>query len=127
MAARKVLVADDDETTLFVLGTVLDLEDFEVTLVADGDAALSALLAAPSDAAVLDHAMPGRTGLEVIEALRADDRTSTLPVVLLSGVDRDSLPADPLAAGADGYVSKPFSPLHLIELLQQLMDDRSRR
>jgi len=122
-----VLVADDDEVTRRVLSTVLDLEDFEVTLVEDGDAALSALLAAPPDAAVLDHMMPGRTGLEVLVALREDERTRTLPVVLLTGVERDTLPADPIESGADAFVAKPFSPLHLIEVLEQLMDDRSRR
>lgn len=127
MAGRRVLVADDDEMTRRVLSTVLDLEDFEVTMVEDGDAALASLLAAPPDAAVLDHMMPGRTGLEVLAALRGDDRTRTLPVVLLTGVDRDALPSDPLESGADAYVTKPFSPLHLIEVLEQLMGDRSGR
>lgn len=126
MTGRRVLVADDDEITRRVLATVLDLEAFEVTLVEDGDAALSAMLQAPPDVAVLDHRMPGRTGLEVLAALRADERTATLPVVLLSGVERAELPGDPIESGASAFVSKPFSPLHLIEVLEQVMDDRSR-
>lgn len=126
MTGRRVLVADDDEITRRVLATVLDLEAFEVTLVEDGDAALSALLQAPPDVAVLDHRMPGRTGLEVLAALRADERTATLPVVLLSGVERAELPGDPIESGASAFVGKPFSPLHLIEVLEQVMDDRSR-
>lgn len=119
-----MLVADDDEMTRRVLSTVLDLEEYEVTIVPDGDAAVESALSAPPDAAVLDQMMPGRTGLEVLAALRADERTASLPVVLLTGLDASALGADPLELGADAYLTKPFSPLHLIEVLEDLMARR---
>lgn len=125
MARRTVLVADDDPMTRQVLSTVLDLEEFEVVLAEDGDEALRLLREDTPDAAVLDHMMPGLSGMEVITALREDEATKHLPVVLLTAAQASSLPADPLDAGAQAHLEKPFSPLHLIEVLESLMGGRS--
>ena len=121
MARRTVLVADDDPMTRQVLSTVLDLEEFEVVLAEDGDEALRLLREQPPDAAVLDQMMPGRSGLEVIAALRADEATAHLPLILLTAAQAGSLPADPVDEGAQAHLEKPFSPLHLIEVLESLM------
>lgn len=120
MARRTVLVADDDAMTRQVLSTVLDLEEFEVVLAEDGDEALRLLREDPPDAAVLDHMMPGKSGLEVLAALREDEATAHLPVVLLTAAQASALPADPVGEGARAHLEKPFSPLHLIEVLESL-------
>lgn len=125
MARRTVLVADDDPMTRQVLSTVLDLEEFEVVLAEDGDEALRLLREDPPDAAVLDHMMPGKSGLEVLAALREDDATATLPVILLTAAQASALPADPLGEGARAHLEKPFSPLHLIEVLESLLGRRA--
>lgn len=124
MARRTVLVADDDPMTRQVLATVLDLEEFEVVLAEDGDQALELLRGELPDAVVLDHMMPGKSGMEVIALLRADEATAKLPIVLLTAAQSSSLPADPVEAGADAHLEKPFSPLHLIEVLESLLGDR---
>lgn len=121
MPRRTVLVADDDPMTRQVLSTVLDLEEFEVLLAEDGDEALELLRKELPDAAVLDHMMPGKSGMEVIAALRADEATKHLPVVLLTAAQASSLPGDPVGEGAQAHLEKPFSPLHLIEVLESLM------
>ena len=118
---RRVLVADDDLMTRKVLSTVLDLEQYEVVLAVDGDEALAVLAGGGVDAAVLDQQMPGHTGLEVLERARSDDATAGVPVVLLTAVVAPSLEVDPLEAGADAFISKPFSPLHLVEVLDDLL------
>lgn len=125
MARRTVLVADDDPMTRQVLATVLDLEEFEVVLAEDGNQALELLRKDPPDAAVLDHMMPGLSGMEVIAELRADDATRDLPVVLLTAAQTSSLPGDPVDEGAQAHLEKPFSPLHLIEVLESLMGGRA--
>lgn len=125
MARRTVLVADDDPMTRQVLSTVLDLEEFEVVLAEDGDEALRLLREDTPDAAVLDHMMPGLSGMEVITALREDEATRNLPVVLLTAAQASSLPADPVSEGAQAHLEKPFSPLHLIEVLESLMGGRT--
>jgi CheY-like chemotaxis protein len=121
MARRTVLVADDDEMTREVLSTVLDLEHFEVLLAEDGDEALRMISERVPDAVVLDHMMPGTNGLEVLRRLRADEATADLPVILLTAAQAGALPADPLEAGAEAHLEKPFSPLHLLEVLESLL------
>jgi CheY-like chemotaxis protein len=117
--AGRVLVADDDALVRHVLSTVLDHGDFEVVEVADGSSALAQVLADPPIAVVLDHWMPGMTGLEVLAALRASPATAALPVVVLTG-DHDQVVAA-VAAGADAVLTKPFSPLHLLDVLADLV------
>lgn len=121
MARRTVLVADDDPMTRQVLSTVLDLEEFEVVLAEDGEEALRLLRETELDAAILDHMMPGLSGLEVLAALREDEGTAHLPVVLLTAAQASALPADPADEGARAHLEKPFSPLHLIEVLESLL------
>lgn len=124
MARRTVLVADDDAMTRQVLATVLDLEQFEVILAEDGEEALSLLQENLPDAVVLDHMMPGLSGMEVLARLRADEATAELPVVLLTAAQPSSLPANPVDEGAQAHLEKPFSPLHLIEVLESIMGGR---
>lgn len=121
---RRVLVADDDLMTRKVLSTVLDLEGYVAVLAEDGEEALALLREGGLDAAVLDQTMPGHTGLAVLAALRAAEATATLPVVLLTAVAAPRLDVDPLEAGADAFIAKPFSPLHLVEVLDELLGDR---
>lgn len=123
-AAPCVLVADDDLMTRKVLSTVLDLEGYRVVTAVDGRQALEVLDEQPVHAAVLDHAMPELTGLEVIEQLRSSSTLADLPVVLLTAVVAPSFETDPLEAGADALISKPFSPLHLVDVLARLLGTR---
>jgi CheY-like chemotaxis protein len=121
-ARRRVLVADDDAMTLQVLRTVLDLEEFEVVLAEDGREALELALSQKFDGIVLDQMMPGLTGMEVLALLRAEPSTRDLPIVLLTAAVPSSLPHDPIEMGADAHLAKPFSPLHLIQVLEDLIE-----
>lgn len=114
---RRVLVVDDDDLTLEILATILNLEDFEVVTAVDGAGALAAAEATPPDVVVLDVMMPDIDGLEVCRRLRAREATRTVPVILLTARDRPDDREAGLAAGADAYVTKPFSPLALIETI----------
>src|SRR6056297_695293 len=104
MARRTVLVADDDEITRQVLSTVLDLEEFEVQLAEGGEEALAQVRRSRPDAVVLDHVMPGRSGLEVLAELRADEDLADPPVILLTAAQDSALPADPMGEGARAHL-----------------------
>jgi CheY-like chemotaxis protein len=117
MTERHVLVVDDDPLILEVLQTVLDLEEFEVTTVRDGETALAALAEHRPDVVVCDVMMPGIDGLEVCRRIKQDPETRDLPVVLLTARDRAEDRAAGEAAGCDAYLIKPFSPLHLIDVI----------
>ncbi|MBW3664801.1 MAG: response regulator [Actinobacteria bacterium] len=123
--SHRVLVADDDNVTLDVLRAILDLDEFEVETAADGTEALERARTVRFDVVVLDVMMPGLNGFEVCRALKDDPATASVPVVLLTARDREEDRAEGIAAGCDAYLTKPFSPLHLIEVLSELGLDRS--
>jgi DNA-binding response OmpR family regulator len=120
-APARVLVADDEEDIrLLVCLAVRKAGCTVVGAVADGRQALAGALAEVPDLVVLDVSMPGATGLEVCEALRADPVTAGCRVLLLSaGASPDDV-ARGLAAGADAYLPKPFTVAGLVDRVRQL-------
>jgi CheY-like chemotaxis protein len=117
---RNVLLVDDDPLILEILRTILDLEEFEVTTVADGRQALASVAASPPDVVVCDVMMPEVDGFEVCRTLKSEPTTADLPVILLTARDR---PEDRQAgedAGCDAYLTKPFSPLQLIDVIRDV-------
>ncbi len=114
--ARRVLVVDDDPLIREVLQTILDLRELEVSTASDGAGALASLAEDPlPDVVVCDVMMPGIDGFEVCRRIKDDPRTRDVPVILLTARDRAEDRAAGLAAGCDDYVTKPFSPLALID------------
>lgn len=87
---------------------------FEVQAVADGQAALEAVRANPPDVVLADVMMPRLDGFDLLRALRADERTRTLPVIMLSARTGEEACVDGLGAGADDYLVKPFSARELL-------------
>ncbi len=117
-ARQRVLLVDDDPTLLEVLTTALNLEDLDVVPASDGEAALRIAADGGVDLVVCDVGMPDPDGLEVCRRLKADPRTRELPVILLTCRDTDQDRSRGQAAGCDAYVTKPFSPLELLELIR---------
>lgn len=116
---RNVLVVDDDELTIEILTMILDLEEFEVSVARDGLAALERVAERRPDVIVLDMRMPGLDGLEVCRRLKSDPVTAEVPVIALTGQDGEDDRRDALAAGCDLFVTKPFSPLGLIDTIRE--------
>lgn len=116
--AHLVLVAEDDASVRLTLQYVLMDEGFDVVFAEDGEAALEMALSSHPDVILLDQIMPKMDGKEVLQALRKDESTRSIPVVVLSGMDRGPAEEWP---GAH-FVGKPFSPDHLIERIRTLLD-----
>jgi PAS domain S-box-containing protein len=108
-----VLVADDNGDMRQYLGRLL-AGAYEVEAVADGEAALAAARQRPPDLVLADVMMPGLDGFGLLGALRADPRTKTVPVVLLSARAGEESRVEGLAAGADDFLVKPFSARELL-------------
>lgn len=106
---RTILVVEDDEAVAGVVQQQLQREGYYCECVADGAQALSSVRRHPPDLILLDRVLPGLTGDEVVRRLKADPRTRSIPVVMLTGKDAESDELVGLALGADDYVSKPFS------------------
>jgi two-component system alkaline phosphatase synthesis response regulator PhoP len=119
---RRVLIVDDDPLILDVLTTILDLEDLEVRSAPDGEAALDRLAEELPDVVVCDVMMPGIDGLEVCRRIKTNAATADVPVILLTARDRAEDRAAGEAAGCDAYLTKPFSPLDLIDQIAAVAD-----
>ena len=113
MRGRPVLVADDDSDILSLITLRLELDGFEVIGAPDGERAVEAALERTPDLALIDVTMPKLDGYEVSERLRHDERTSAIPIILLTARVQDSDVARGIEAGADDYVKKPFSTADL--------------
>jgi two-component system alkaline phosphatase synthesis response regulator PhoP len=117
---RVVLVVDDDDAIRTVVRSVLEADGFEVVEAADGPAALlllNAILGRGPDAVVLDVMMPGIDGIEVCEKI---DHTK-VKVIMLSARDDAETKERATAAGADAYLTKPFSAIELLDAVEKLV------
>lgn len=113
----KILIADDDPQMVRALRITLAARGYEVITAADGKAALDAAIKNHPDVIVIDLGMPGLTGIEVIEALRG---WTQVPVLVVSGRSESWDKVAALDAGADDYVTKPFSADELLARIRAL-------
>ena len=107
----KVLVADDEETMVRSLSTLLRQEGYEVAAAADGPQALEAARAQRPDLILLDIMLPGVDGVEVCRQIRT---WSTVPIIMLTAKTAEVDKVVGLEVGADDYVTNPFSPRELV-------------
>jgi cyclic di-GMP phosphodiesterase len=114
----RLLLVDDDPGLLMLLRTTFEVVDLDVEEARNAAEAEARLAARRPDVIVLDVAMPGVDGLAFCRLLKADPATSSVPVVILSGSDTAEEAAR--AAGAEAFLEKPFSPLDLLGLVEQL-------
>jgi len=113
VSAARVLVADDNADMRDYLRRLLERR-YEVVAVADGQAALERIRADLPDLVLADVMMPRLDGFGLVAAIRADERTRTLPAILLSARAGEESRIEGLAAGADDYLIKPFSARELL-------------
>jgi len=117
----KVLIADDQEGVRAVIRLTLDSGHFDILEAPDGATAVQKAREAQPDIVFLDWTMPGMSGIEVCKALRADPRTSHTKVVMVTGRVEAEEEAAGFAAGADDYITKPFSPLELLDKVSEVL------
>ncbi|OPZ30662.1 MAG: Sensory transduction protein regX3 [Lentisphaerae bacterium ADurb.BinA184] len=112
MAARHILIAEDDPHIRDGLQDALASEGYRVTAVSDGLAALAAVRAGGIDLALLDVMMPGKSGYDVCRDIRKTDER--LPIIILTAKGEEIDKVVGLQLGADDYVTKPFSVRELL-------------
>ncbi|MBV8479335.1 MAG: response regulator transcription factor, partial [Actinobacteria bacterium] len=118
MSGQRVLVVDDEPQILRALGTTLRGAGYAVDTAATASAALAAAAASPPEAVILDLVLPDGNGTEVTRELRT---WSQSPVIVLSAVGEEKAKIAALDAGADDYVTKPFSVDELLARLRAVM------
>jgi DNA-binding response OmpR family regulator len=117
----RVVIAEDDRTLREMLVVVLEGAGYEVSAHEDGRAAVAAVEQQKPDAVLLDVSMPVMSGLEAARALRDSRDSATVPILLLTAHGQWVDVSDGFEAGADDYVTKPFSPQDLIHRIEALL------
>jgi two-component system, OmpR family, alkaline phosphatase synthesis response regulator PhoP len=121
---RKILVVDDDVEMLELLGFILRKAGFAVGTAKDGVDALKKACSISPDLILLDLMMPKLDGFAVCEILRGDPATASVPIVVLTAMSGQLSRFAGLEAGASDYVTKPFSPKHLVSRIETLLAAR---
>jgi two-component system, OmpR family, response regulator MtrA len=122
----RILVADDDEDIRMLVVMRLQHSGHDVSQAGDGASAVESCRNEAPDLVVLDLMMPGMNGLDACRTIRSDPALARTPVILLTARAQSSDVEAGLAAGADDYITKPFSPRDLAERVDALLAQGER-
>jgi two-component system phosphate regulon response regulator PhoB len=117
----RVLIVEDEAVILRLLEVNFRLAGFEVETAARGEEALAKAAASPPDVAILDIMLPGLSGIEVCQRLRSAPETAEVPIIMLSARTQDEERERSYALGVVAYVTKPFEPAELVEVVRRAL------
>ena len=118
---KRILAVDDEADVLMILRTALQSEGYEIKTASNGEDAVAAAQESPPDLIILDVMMPGMDGFDVLAELKKDEATSTIPVIMLTGVSDRKKIQEALDTGIDYYIIKPFEFEDLISKVEQAL------
>jgi len=121
--AKKVLVAEDERNVILGVRTCLDAVGYDIEIVEDGDEALNSVRKEHPDLILLDLLMPKVDGFEVLKQLKGDEQTSHIPIIVLTAKAEEESRQRAIDLGADSYMTKPFKPQELWDLLKHYLPD----
>lgn len=119
--SSKILIADDEPNILVSLEFLMKREGFDVSVARNGVEALAAIREQQPELVLLDVMMPGKSGFEVCQEVRADDALRGVRILMLTAKGRDTDVAKGLALGADAYMTKPFSTRELVQKVREML------
>ncbi len=119
MSAR-ILIVEDHPTMREAMRLVLEGEGFDIDEASDGAQALSAVREEPPDLVLLDMSIPGVSGPDVLAAVKNDPVTSEVRVIVVTATGEEGRAAA-MAGGADHYFTKPFSPIALLQAVEEVL------
>jgi len=119
---QRILVVDDDPNSRKIVELMLLSQGYDLDFAENGREALTRAQTGP-DLILLDVLMPIMNGHEAVRRLKADPQTADIPVVALTALAFESDRREALAAGCDGYLSKPFTRRELIAAVRQFLPD----
>jgi CheY-like chemotaxis protein len=122
LPGTRVLIIDDSPTIVAALRRMLMQARLEIFGAADGQNGLEAAFRHSPDLILLDIVMPGINGFNVLRALRRDERTRNIPVIMMSGNEQATEEFYVQRIGADGFMKKPFSRAEVFTRIERLLD-----
>jgi CheY-like chemotaxis protein len=121
MAKKIILIADDEPQLRLLVRTTLEDEDYDIYEAEDGQQALEIAAQVSPDLFLLDNMMPVLDGISVCKALRDDPQFCDRPIIMLTAKSQQQDIAIGKAAGVSHYFTKPFSPLELLTLIEEIL------
>ncbi len=121
MKSYKIFIIDDDESVIEVLSEYLAFSDFQVYSNTDPKKALEDVSVIKPDVILCDINMPGMTGLDVLKKIREDKNLSDIIFILLTSLDKVDIKVKGLEAGADDYITKPFSKTEVLARIRTII------
>lgn len=118
--SKRALTVDDSKTMRDMVSFTLKNAGFEVIEAEDGKAALTVLGSSPVDVIITDLNMPNMNGIELIRELRANPTYKFTPILMLTTESDDSKKGEGKAAGATGWIVKPFNPEKLVQVVSKV-------
>ncbi len=119
--ARRILVIEDEAPIREMLAFVLDQHGYEVIEAEDYDAGMTAVVEPFPDLILLDWMLPGGTGVQLAKQLKRDEITRQIPIIMLTARGEEEDKVRGLEAGADDYITKPFSPKELMARIKAVI------
>lgn len=116
-----ILIVEDEKDIVKMLDYNLKKEGFKTLSVPNGEDAVESARRGHPDMIILDLMLPGIDGLEVCKTLKSDDKTASIPIIMLTAKSQESDKVVGLELGADDYVTKPFSPRELIARIKAVL------
>lgn len=126
MVQTKILVVEDEKNIVKLISYNLEREGFRVSVAKDGAEGLESVRKNPPDLVILDLMLPKMDGLEICRQIRADRKTASLPVIMLTAKTQEADRVVGLELGADDYIPKPFSPRELIARVRAILRRSAR-
>ena len=117
----RILIVDDQPLTRELMTLIVQAQGYKTLVATNGEEALAIAAKRPVDLVILDVVMPGMDGFEVAGRLRAEERTRTLPIVIVSALEDKESRIKGLAEGADDFLARPVDRLELKIRLQNLL------
>ena len=121
----KILIAEDEQDIRELVKFTLSFAGHEIIATSNGEEAYQKALETLPDLILMDVRMPRMTGYEACEKLKANDTTKNIPVVFLSAKGQESEVNTGIAAGAEEYILKPFSPDQLTERIREVLEKQN--
>ncbi len=122
----RILVAEDDPDIASLLALYLQKAGFEADVVSSGREVVPRIRKTPPDLLLLDLMLPGVDGLEVCRAVRSDQNTASIPIIMVTAKGEESDRIVGLELGADDYITKPFSPGEVVARVRALLRRTTR-
>jgi two-component system, OmpR family, phosphate regulon response regulator PhoB len=120
---KKILLAEDEDVLRMLIMDTLEDEGYDIDEASDGGEAESFASSGKYDLILLDYMMPVKTGLEVIGSIRKNEMNASAKIMMLTAKSQKSDEKTILEAGADYFLSKPFSPMLLADKVKEILSE----